>query len=316
MTTPPSPTNPPPPHPLSTAAGLAPSSTIRAHQAQILETGYRTYDGPRTGTIGAVRSVIRQGIRSTLGLGRPARHKIIPVATIVVAFLPATIFVGLTFLLPDAVADEVNADYSGYYGIITVSMILFAGFATPEALTADRRSGLLSLYLSTPLTRMSYLAARLFAVLAVLLIVTAGPLLLLLVGYTFQGLGPDGVVAWFQVLLRIIASGLLVSAMYTCVAFGVASFTDRRAIASTVIVMVLLLSGTATSIAVEGAELSSNLYLLNLIVVPFEAVFRIFGDRPDESTLGTAAVFGACAAWIIAGAGLAVFRYRRLRLDA
>lgn len=294
----------------------APPPSGNGRQAQILETRYRTYHGPRTGTIGAMRSVVRQGIRSTLGLGRPARHKIVPVATIVVAFLPAVVFVGLTFLLPDAVADEVQADYASYYGIITVAMILFAAFATPEALTADRRSGLLALYLSTPITRMSYLAARLIAVMSVLLIVTIGPLMLVLIGYTFQGLGPDGIQDWLLVFFRIIASGLLVSAVYTSVAFGIASFTDRRAIASTVIVMVLLLSGSATAIAVNAADLSENLFLLNLIVVPFEAVFRIFGDPPQESGLATGTVYGACAAWIVAGAGLAAYRYRTLRLDA
>ena len=45
--------------------------------AVIVDRGYRTYGGPRTGTRGAMRSVAIHGVRNVLGLGRAARHAIL-----------------------------------------------------------------------------------------------------------------------------------------------------------------------------------------------------------------------------------------------
>ena len=39
-------------------------------RARLIDRGYRTYDGPRTGTRGAVQSVALHGLRAVLGLGR------------------------------------------------------------------------------------------------------------------------------------------------------------------------------------------------------------------------------------------------------
>ena len=59
-----------------------------------------------------------------LGLGRPARHKIFPVIAVVIAYVPAIVFVGIAVLIPGDILDPNEvADYPGYYGFITLATI-------------------------------------------------------------------------------------------------------------------------------------------------------------------------------------------------
>ena len=69
-------------------------------EAQIYDRGYRRYDGPRTGIAGSLRTLVKHSLRHALGLGRSARYKIVPVAVVVMAYLPAAVFIGLAALIP------------------------------------------------------------------------------------------------------------------------------------------------------------------------------------------------------------------------
>ena len=74
--------------------------------AQIVERGFQRYEGRRSGVAGAIRSVSWESIRSTLGLGRPARTKIFPVIAVVIAYLPAVVFVGIAVLITANVGEN------------------------------------------------------------------------------------------------------------------------------------------------------------------------------------------------------------------
>ena len=134
------------------------------------------------------------------------------------------------------------ADYASYYGFITAAILLFAGLVAPEVLVGDRRNGMLAMYLSTPLKRSTYLVAKAVAVLLTLAMVTLGPPLLLLIGYTFENAGPDGPGDWLIVLLRIFVSAFAVCGALTAVSMAAASLTDRRAFASIGVVLLALAS--------------------------------------------------------------------------
>ncbi|MGN6693010.1 MAG: ABC transporter permease, partial [Aquihabitans sp.] len=69
------------------------SDTFSTGDAQILDRGYRKYDGPRTGVRGAVRAVVLHSGQRALGMRRSVWAKILPVATIGFAYLPAIVFV-------------------------------------------------------------------------------------------------------------------------------------------------------------------------------------------------------------------------------
>ena len=60
----------------------------------------------------------------------------------------------------DTVAEGDLITYGDYTFIIGSALALFAALVAPEALCPDRRSRVLSLYLASPLTRMTYLLSK------------------------------------------------------------------------------------------------------------------------------------------------------------
>ncbi len=279
--------------------------------ARIVARGFARYDGARSGVPGAIRSVAWQSIRATLGIGRLARHKVFPAISVAIAYVPAIVFVGISVLVPAELANEV-ADYPGYYGFITAAIVLFGALVAPEVLVGDRRDGMLALYLSTPLHRGTYLAAKAVAVLSTLLLVTLGPPLLVLIGYTFADVGPDGFDGWLLVLLRIVLSGLAVSIMLGSVSMGVSCMTNRRAFAATAMVLLVLATPALGGALVDGAGLSPYWRLIDVFSMPFELVYRIYGERGNFPELATTAVAAANLAWTAAGLGTVAWRYRTL----
>lgn len=288
--------------------------TDPAFSGRIYEGGYRKYAGERLGPSAAFLSVMRQTIQRVMGLRRPARSKVLPFLSVILAYLPAMVFVGVVALLPRQVNDEFLPDYGEYYGFITAAILLFVVFTAPEALCPDRRSRVLSLYLAAPLTRTTYLAAKAAAVGFVLLFVTLGPPLLLLIGRTLQGQGPDGLTGFLSVLLRIAGTGVMMSVFYTAVSLAIASLTDRRAFAAAGTMLAIFGTNIVALILVEALDLPDAAFLLNLNVPPIEMIFRIF-DQPSElGDVDTWLVAAAVAGWSIGGFGLAWWRYQRLRV--
>ncbi len=269
--------------------------------------------GRARGWRGAIRSVSWESVRATLGLGRPARTKIFPVAAVAIAYVPAIVFVGISVLIPGDLLDPNDvADYASYYGFITLAIILFSALVAPEVLVSDRRNGMLAMYLSTPLHRGTYLTAKMIAVGVTLGLVTLGPPILVLLGYTFDGSGPDGVGNWFATLFRILVSGVAVSAALTSVSMAASSLTDRRAFAAIGIVLIVLASPILAAALVEGAGLSPYWWMISLFSMPFELVNRIYGEAGDFPEVPTLAVLGANIAWTAAGVAVVIWRYSKL----
>ena len=281
--------------------------------ARIVERGFQRYEGRRSGVSGAIRSVSWESARATLGLGRPARHKIFPVIAVVIAYLPAVVFIGIAVLVPgDILEPEEVADYAGYYGFIILAIVLFTSLVAPEALVSDRRNGMLAMYLSTPLDRRTYLAAKGLAVAAMLALVTLFPPVLVLIGYTVENAGPDGFGAWMATLGRIVLSGIAISAALAAVSMAASSLTDRRAFAAIGIVLLLFALPTLSAALVEGAELSPYLRLVDISSMPFELVFRIFGDPGNFPELNSWAVLASNVVWTLGGIAVVWWRYSRL----
>jgi len=287
--------------------------------AQIVERGFQRYDGPRSGVGGAIRSVTWQSMRATLGLGRPARHKIFPVLSVVIAYVPAVVFVGIAVLIPGDILDPNEiADYAGYYGFITLAITLFAAMVAPEVLISDRRNGMLAMYLSTPLNRWTYLSAKALAVVTTLALVTLGPPILLLIGYTVEGVGPDGVDGWLSVLFRILLSALAVSAPLVAISMAASSITDRRAFAAIGVVLTIIALPILAAALIDGAGWSENIRAIDPFTMSLELVYRIFGESARDidgspfPDLSTGVVLGACVAWTVGGLGVVAWRYSRL----
>ena len=246
--------------------------------AEIFDRGYRKFDGERAGLGQAVRSLSWHTIRSILGIGRKGRHKVFPIIISVIAFLPSVGFLALAVLIGDLLEGELQPEYWELFGLPIVAVVLFATLVAPEALVRDRRDGMLRLYLSTPLTKPTYLAAKFIAVMSTMAIVVAGPVLLFLVGNTIQSLGPDGFGEWIEVLVKVVLSSLIIVLFMTSVSLAASSLTDRRAFASVAVLGVIIGVSIVVNIAVERIGVSRNLLVLDPFAVSLETAARIFGN--------------------------------------
>ena len=280
--------------------------------AQILDRGYRRFAGRRSGVVGAVRSVAWHTVRSILGLGRSARHKVFPIIVLVVAFVPAIAFLAISVLLGDF-GEEIRPEYWEFFGFSFVATIVFVALVAPEAIVRDRRDGMFALYLSTPLTRTTYVLAKVLAVLGTMSLIVLGPPVLWLIGYTFQSQGPDTVLDWTGVMARLLLAGLVICIVYTAVSLGVASMTDRRAFASIAVVFVMVGATIVTSLLVEVADLAEQWGVLDPLGVALEIAPRLFGDRSEDAQgLDTWLIVLGCVGWTGFGTALLVGRYRKL----
>lgn len=284
--------------------------------ARILDRGYRKFDGRRKGVWGAVRSTAWHTTRSVLGLGRKARHKIAPALVIIVAMLPAVVFVGAAVLLGGEEFIEeflvgIVPEYSELARQSIAAMILFTGLVAPEALVRDRRDGMLSLYLSTPLTRQTYLGAKVLSVSGLMALIVLVPTIVYLFGLTFASLGPDGVGDWMIVLVRTLVSGTLASVVYALVSMGAASLTDRRAFASLSVVLTMLGSLIVVQILVDASDMSTQWRLLDPVNMPMEMIARIFGDPGQYPEIAGERVYAANLGWSAAACAVLWARYRK-----
>jgi ABC-2 type transport system permease protein len=291
--------------------------------ARIIEGGYRSYDGVRSGTRGAVRSTALNAMQRALGLRRAARHKILPVLAALLAYVPAIVYAGLAALLPaqEILRNELLPTYGQYYFFITAAIVLFCAFVAPEVLCTDRRTGMLGIYLASPLTRTTYLLSKAISVLAVLAIVTLGPPLFLLIAYVLVGTGPEGPVEVARLAVEIVAAGALIATFFGALSMAVSSITDRKAAASASIVVILLLSSVVVNVLVEQADATPYLLLGDLFFMPFQAVFFVFGEagpgdvgEPVYDELTGPVIYAACLAWTLLFTGIVAWRYNRLEV--
>ena len=288
--------------------------------ARIVDRGYRRYDGSRTGTLGAFRALVVHSMQRALGLKRPASQKILPAIAVFIAYVPAIVFVGLSVLIQDTLLANANLvpTYADYYSFISAAIVVFSAFVAPELLCTDRRTGMLGLYLASPLTRNSYLAAKATAVVSLLALVTLGPPLLMMIAFTLIGQGPDGPAAVARILGEILLGGAVVALLHASLSLAASSTTTRKAAASAGVILVLLASTAVSDALVKGADASPNLFCLNLLQMPFELVRRIFGEvSPDPIIAGipTRTLVLAYLAWTVLFSGFTWLRYRSVKVD-
>ena len=260
-----------------------------------------------------MKSLVWFGIKTALGIGRSGRYKIVPALMIAAAFVPAIVFVGIAALLGD-IGEDFLPTYPEYYGFIVAAIYLFAGFVAPELLSPDRRTGLLGVYLASPLNRPWYLIGKAIAVVAIILIVTLGPTLLLLIAYSLEDVGPDGFVEWLTTFGQIILSGVVLGLLYAAVALAVSASTDRSMIATATILAMFPASAIVTDILVGEGDQSPHLRLLNIPNMPRELVFRIHDERglwpPFDNATWT--LWAAWALWVTGSLAFVWIKYRQL----
>jgi ABC-2 type transport system permease protein len=288
--------------------------------ARIHDLGYRRYDGPRAGLGWAMASLGLHAVQRVLGLKRAFRHKILPGLVILIAFVPALAYMGLAAVLPSSLEDQLLPTQGEYLDLITQAIVLFTSFVAPEALCTDRRTGMLALYLASPLDRTTYVISKVAAVATVLLTITLLPEVFLLIAYTLLGSGPDGVTGFVGALARITVSGGVLAVYYASFSSVISSFTPRRGIASAAIVVTLLVSSMLTGILLETTDVGDELGLLTVLLVPLRAAVYLLGEAPGGGDRGLEQLSGLLVlattmAYIVAFSGITWWRYQRVEVD-
>jgi len=283
----------------------------------IHDIGYRRYDGARLGRGYVLRSLYLQSLRSTFGLGRSARTKVLPILLLIATVLPALIVVAVEVYTNQ---DAQLLSYNRYAMFLIPVIGIFVAAQAPQLISRDLRFRTVTLYFSRPLTREDYVLAKFGALASALFVLLSAPILVLAVG---------GMLAKFPLwqqtknLLAAELGALVFALILAGVGAVLAAATTRRGMGVAVIITVLSVSYTAAA-AVQGIAQSYN----SLTLAGYLGLFSPFTladgvqialvnaptstPAPPPGT-GGEVVFVLVAVAVIAGCyGLLLRRYRKL----
>lgn len=290
-------------------------------EARIFDRGYRRYEGERKGVRGAFFTLYLATLQRILGLRRGAKAKILPVLTIGIAYLPAIVVIGISVMFPKRL-DRILPDYYEYYGTVITAILLFVAFVAPEALCPDRRYKILGVYLSSPLSRLSYVVAKFAAVFTVLCAVTLGPVLLLVVGKSFLDAGP-ALVDLPVLLLRVFGAGIALSAFFSAVSLAIASMTDRKGFASAGFVLLTIVTQVIGAVlgrlgggfgeSRRFVELKPGI-LASVVRTPSILAEQIYGETVGQISFGLVPTVMVFFAMLFVALAILVLRYRKLEV--
>lgn len=292
-----------------------PSGDVFAEgEARILDRGFRHYDGPRRPRQ-AFTTVVVHSIQRGLGFRRKTSAKVLPFIAVAAAYIPAIVMVGLAALFRGGTNFDLELpSYSDYFSSISLAILLLSALVAPEVFGNDQRNGMLGIYLASPLTRTGYLAAKASAVAIILGLITAGPQLLLLIANTVQGVGPEDPVEWLGVLLKILASGVVVSLLLTAMSVAVTVLANNKGIATAIIVVLLLVVSVMALAFAEGSGVDAW-RVFSVLDLAFSLPPLIHGDATEMADLAPAGVaWTGFVLWVVAGTAISWFRLQRLEV--
>jgi ABC-2 type transport system permease protein len=263
-----------------------------------------------------VVTVWRQSVQRALGIRRSAWAKVLPLAAVGISYVPAIVFIGIVALIPEENLDAGFAlpTFGEYFPFIQAAVLLFVSFVSPEILCTDRRTGMLGIYLASPLSRDSYIGSKAAAAFSVISLITIGPPLLMLVAYVLQGVGPDGPAGVAGSFARILVAGVLLALLYTAVGLGVSSLTDRKAFATAALLLLMVVVSSFIAVLVDEAGLPAGLQSLSLLTGPFALVELVHGETASIPGLGLPAALAGLGAWTLAGFVVTRIRYQALQV--
>lgn len=239
----------------------------RSTEGEVYDLGYQRFEGERSGRAQAIRAIWRDSIRASLGLGRSLSSKLLPFGLIVLVLLPAVFVVVIAGFVSSFGGDIDELELDGlsnreYYEFALIPLILYASMIGPEMFCPDRRSNVLVLYFTRPLTPMNYVLARWLGFFTVSTVILWLPQLLIFLTRSMIADSPfDWVTDNLEILPQVALSGMVMAAMLTTVALAVSSFTDRRPYAAGATLGVLILSSIVGEILSELVSGSTGDYL-------------------------------------------------------
>ena len=188
---------------------------------------------------------------------------------------------------------------------------------------ADRRSGVISLYLVRPLTTTDYVVGRWLAFFSVTLVLVFMPQLLLSIGLTLGAADPLDYLRdnWLDIP-RFIGAGIALSLFTTTMPLAAAAYTTRRAYAAVFVIGLWFVAlGTASALTEEIGGSGGKWYaLIDIGSVPIFINDMIF-NKTDSSELiiemkrlPTLVVYAWYLILTAGPAALLLWRYKNLRV--
>ena len=314
-------------------------------RGEVFDLGYQHYDGPREGRMRARKALWVNGVRTALGLGRGTMAKVLPILLFVAVMVPALVVILVASVAH--VGDEI-ADHADYYRIVSVIVVLFSAIIAPELLCADRRDGVINLYLVRPLSTNDYLSGRWLALFSVTLALVLFGQVVLLIGLTLASDEPLDYLRdnWLDVP-RFLLAGMVVAIFTTTLPLAVSAFTTRRAYAAAFVIGLFIISIPVSEIltacedravqqGAQGQESGGSLgvsrcqpvtgaaakwfALINVPQIPMHVNDLIFDVENEDQVSGLVNELPAVVpiGWymlLMAGAGTALWwRYRRIKV--
>jgi ABC-2 type transport system permease protein len=308
----------------ASAGGSAGASAQAAPDASgIYDLGYQRYHGPRLGRRHAVRTLYRDALRASFGLGRPGRAKVVPFALAGLTAIPAIVTLGVVALAnrfgAGGAVDQLSPiRFATYYTFVGQLLFLFCAAQGPELLGRDQRHSVLTLYFSRSIRRADYALAKLAALASALLLVQLFPQVILFVGRALAAADPLAAAARDAGLLpAVVAQACLAAAVLTTVALAIAGYTPRRSYATAAIIAAYVIPPIVAELVehAAGGDIARYLAMASVPDLLEAANAWFFGSAPPDGSIGQlpgafVVAFGVTV--VLAAAALLVRRYRRI----
>jgi ABC-2 type transport system permease protein len=281
----------------------------------IYDLGYQRYTGTRLGQGHAFWQLLVYSFKATFGMGRGARARLAPIIIGVIVFIPAIAQIAVASMT--GVATFIN--YSTYLEFTSFLVALFTASQAPEIVVPDRQHGVMSLYLSRPLSGTDYALAKISALVLAMFALTFGPQLFLFLGKIFLGTAPwTAFKAEYAKLLPIIGGTLGTSVYMATVGLAISCRASRRAFANAGVIAWFLFLPAIQSIfySISSGDARRYSVLANPVLLTrgfADWLFRIEAQRRSiigrVDLPGTAYLYTILGISLIAG-GLVVLKYR------
>lgn len=296
----------------NTAPGVPVPDADPQRYGEVFDRGYAHYDGPRRGRRGAITSLIGYSMKRAMGIRKSWTAKILPFLLYLSASIPLIIMIGITAIVPDFPF----ASYTDYFSGIFTLVGLFVAIAAPEMICVDRHERTLPLYFSRAIFRGDYVLAKVIAMALLTMTMTALPGALLWLG---RQLTSDNIRQAMADnigdLGKILFLGILASLMLGTLGLAISSFTTRKGVAITIILigsLVLTGASQALAIALEDYSWSRWFLLGDLNTIVNSLSIHLFDDAttPNRFVEQAGFTFSGTVAYML---GLALLSWIILR---
>jgi ABC-2 type transport system permease protein len=218
------------------------AAAARPGAGVIHDLGYRHYDGVRLGRAAITRALFVESAKGAYGLGRSTRSKVMPLLLLAAISLPALI---IAVVAAVTAADKLPTNYTAYALHLQLVVMVYVAGQAPAGVSRDLRFRVMSLYLSRPMERIDYVAAKYAALTAATFVLMALPLTILFVGALLAKLPVGEQVPDY---LRSLGGAFLTALVLAGIGLVIAAVTPRRGLGVAAIIAVL-----AVLAGVQGA---------------------------------------------------------------